>query len=118
MEMDDKVQICKLVALAIMIDSQITDTEFDFLDKLMDNYGLNEEQRHSVRQRNFDDDPQELAKSLTDAGSKHELIKELASAVILDGELSPIEKNLIAKVAVTVGVSNEELDKILASITG
>ncbi len=42
MDIVDKVEICKVVAQAILVDARITDAEREFLNKLMARYGLSE----------------------------------------------------------------------------
>ena len=48
MEQKDKVQICKVVAQAILADGQLTDSERDFLETLMTTYGLSDDEKSDV----------------------------------------------------------------------
>jgi uncharacterized tellurite resistance protein B-like protein len=113
MEMKDKIQICKVVAQAILADCQLTDSEREFLKTLMDKYGLDEDQRKDVMARNVGDDPGELTKDISEFESVNELLVELSMAVAVDGELSSSEKELISNVAAAVGVDQTELDMLV-----
>ena len=109
METSDKIQICKVIAQAILADVQITDEERAFLDKLMDRYELDFEQRKDVLARNMDDDPVEIAKEISSMESKDELLKELIDAVRVDGEIAPAEIKLVERVGTAIDVSPEEV---------
>ncbi len=113
MEMNDKLQICKVVAQAILADCKVTDSEHAFLTTLMDKYGLDDEQRKDVMARNIGDNPGDLAESVTEFDSKNELLVELAMAVAADGELSSSEKTLIDEVAKAIGVPDAEVDMLV-----
>jgi len=113
METNDKIQICKVVARAVLADAQLTDTELAFLNRLMDKYELDTAQRKEVMARNIDDDVSEMAEHITEFESKNELLAELAQAVAVDGELSSSEKQLLADVAVALGIDPAELDMLV-----
>lgn len=115
METSDKIRICKVVAQAILADFQLTDTEHEFLHKLMDRYGLDESQRKEVMARNVDDDSAALAAGIAGFDNKNELLVELAMAVAADGKLAPAERDLLAEVAAAVGVEKAELDMLVAT---
>ncbi len=113
MELEDKMQICKVVAQAILADGQITDSERELIGKLMDRYELDDDQKKDVLNRNIGDDPAELAKSIASFDSKNELLVELALAVAVDGEISSSERALLDKVAGVLEVTDAELDMML-----
>jgi uncharacterized tellurite resistance protein B-like protein len=113
MELNDKIQICKVVARAVLADAQLTDTEIAFLTRLMDEYGLDEAQRKDVMARNIDDDVVAMAEQITEFNSKNELLAELAQAVAVDGELSSSEQQLLTDVAAALGVDQAELDMLV-----
>lgn len=113
MEKADKLQICKVVAQAILADVQITDAERDLLDKLMDRFELDPGERRDVLNRNLDDDAAEMAKGIQDADSKNQLLVELALAVAVDGSISAPERALLDKVAEALGVTAEDLDLMI-----
>ncbi len=113
MEIKDKIQICKVVAQAILADAQITDSERDLLNTLMARFELNPDQKEEVLARNIEDNPAEMAKEITSFESQNQLLIELALAVAVDGEISPPERALLNKVAKELGVNTEDLDTML-----
>lgn len=113
MDTAEKVQICKLVALAIMVDVQMTEEEITFLDKLMTQYELTDEQRRDVQNRNFDDDPEQLASEVVSAGGRDVLLTELARAVMADGALVAEEIRLLARVGAALGVTGDDVQAAL-----
>ena len=113
MEQKDKVQICKVVAQAILADGQLTDSEREFLDTLMNIYGLSGEEKNDVMARNIGDDPAELAAEITEYQSKNELMVELAKAIASDGELSSSEREFIKKIAEEIGVEESEIENLV-----
>jgi uncharacterized tellurite resistance protein B-like protein len=113
MDLEDKIQICKVVARAVLADGQLTDTELSFLDRLMGKYGLDDEQRKDVMARNIDDDVVEMTEQISGLESKDALLSELAKAVAVDGEVSSSEKSLLSDVAQALGVEQDELDKLV-----
>ncbi|MCA9523849.1 MAG: TerB family tellurite resistance protein [Myxococcales bacterium] len=112
----EQIQICKLAALAIMVDVQLTDTEIEFLDRLMDRYQLTEAERADVRGRNFDDDPAELAREIQSKTGRDELVQELTGAVRADGGFDDAEKLLVQRVLGALGLTENELTERLAQI--
>lgn len=113
METKDKIQICKVVAAAIMSDAKLTDKEMEFLGKLMDRYELDKDQRREVMGRNADDDPEAMVQEITGMESKDELMGELLEAIAVDGEVSKSEKRLVTKVGRGLGMSDEEISLVL-----
>jgi uncharacterized tellurite resistance protein B-like protein len=118
METNEKVQICKVVAQAILADGQLTDAERELLNKLMDRYELTKEQRKDVMARNLGDDPAALAEGIASFETKNELLVELAMAVAADGRLSPAERQLVSSVAAAVGVAEAEVDMLVTTALG
>jgi tellurite resistance protein len=115
METDEKIQVCKVVAQAILADGQLTDSERETLNRLMDRYGLDADQRKDVMARNIGDDPAALAEGISGFETKNELLVELALAVAADGELRPSERQLLSSVAAAVGVDQAELDMLVTT---
>ena len=109
----DQVQICKVVAQAILADGRLNDEERALLNELMDRYGLDDAERRDVMARNIDDDPAALAAGIEALETKNALLVELAMAVAADGALSPAEKDLITSVAEVLGVPQDEVDGLI-----
>ncbi len=116
MDMEEKVQICKIVALAILSDAQITDTEHDFLTGLMSRWELSEDQKKQVLARNIGDDPRELLRTLPSSDGVDDLLGELVQAVAVDGEVSGVEREVLAQVGEALGVRPEALDLLINSV--
>ncbi|MBI5490191.1 MAG: TerB family tellurite resistance protein [Deltaproteobacteria bacterium] len=113
MDTKDKIVICKVVAQAILSDAAITDEEHAFLDKLMDSYGLDKTQRKEVLHRNLGDDTTEMAREVGDAEARKTLLAELAKAVAVDGVFAAAEEELLGRVGEALGVSADEIDKLI-----
>jgi len=116
MKAREKVQICKLAAQVILSDGQVTDTEHDFLDRIMKRYGLSDQERREVTRRNIDDDPAEMAKEIKGFEARSELLQEIAEAVLIDGTLSPTERDALARIGTAIGSNAEEIDSILMAM--
>ena len=113
MKIEDKGQICKIVVQAIIADAQITDSEHDFLSKLMDRYEIPEDKRKEILSQNIGEDPAEAINLLKTDDAKNELLVELALAVAVDGEISSSEKKLLGRIAGVLGVSTSDLELML-----
>jgi uncharacterized tellurite resistance protein B-like protein len=113
MEIDDKLQICKVVAQAILSDGQITDSEHAFIQKLMEKYALSPEQKKEVLARNIDDDVGSMAAEVSVFDSQNELLTELALAVVVDGKIAPAEKDLLKRVAAAMNMAEADLDLLI-----
>ncbi|MDD5308628.1 MAG: TerB family tellurite resistance protein [Deltaproteobacteria bacterium] len=113
MELKDKIEICKVVAQAIMVDGMLTDAERDALDRLMDRYGLDAEQRKDVKRRNIEDDPAQMIEDMEAVDSKNELIVELVMALAADGALAPSERGLLDSVARALSLTDEDVEPLI-----
>ncbi len=111
--MKNKIEICKIVAQAVLSDARITDSERDFLTKLMDRYELTDTARKEILARNIGEDVTELLESVADDEARNELLVELALAVAVDGEISSSERALLGRVAEVLKVSDEDLKLML-----
>lgn len=110
MPIQDRIQICKVVAQAILADAQITDAERQLLEQLMDRYGLDASQKKEVLSRNLDDDPTAMVQAIEGLASRNELIVELALAVAVDGAIAAQEHTLLLQVAKVLNFTEPELD--------
>jgi len=114
MDIRDKMQVCKVVAQAILADAQVTDRERKFLEKLMTRYELDKKQRKEVMGRNLGDDAGEMARGITDPAARKELLLELVRAVSTDGEVADVERTIVGRVATVLDVAPGDLEKIVA----
>ncbi len=113
MDTREKIQICKVVAQAILSDGQITDSEHEFLQKLMDKYALSADQRQEVLGRNIGDDVAAMVGEVQIFDSQNELLTELALAVVADGVIAAAEKDLLKRVAQAMDVTEADLDLLI-----
>ncbi|MBU1240320.1 TerB family tellurite resistance protein [Myxococcota bacterium] len=115
MDTNDKIQICSVVCQAILIDGQLTDTERAYLAQLMDNYGLNDEDKKQVQRRNIDDDVREMASQIQSPEAKTLVLREVAKVINVDGELTKVENRLLHRVAEGIGFNEEQMTEALSS---
>jgi uncharacterized tellurite resistance protein B-like protein len=79
----------------------------------MDKYELSPEQKTEVLARNIDDDAASMAGEVAVFDSQNELLTELALAVVVDGEIATVEKDLLKRVAKAMNVGEAELDLLI-----
>ncbi|MBN2342000.1 MAG: TerB family tellurite resistance protein [Deltaproteobacteria bacterium] len=113
MEIREKIQICEVVAQAILADGQITDSEKNFMNSLMDKYELTDDQKKQVMARNIGDDPAQMVKGISGFESTNQLIVELVMAVAADDKLTKTEQNLLNTVAEAIGVDQSDMDMLV-----
>ncbi len=114
MDVANKVDICKVVAQAILSDAQVTDEERAFLEKLMTRYELDPAQRKDVFLRNLGDDPAELVRGIVDPAAREETLRELTRAVATDGVLAAEEEDLLGRVAQVLGIPADKVEDLIA----
>ncbi len=113
-EMEDKLAICRIVAQAILADGALTDEEHDLLTRLMDGFGLTDEQRKDVTGRNYGDDPLPLVRDVSE-DAKQDVINELARVIAVDGEVAKTERRVIGAVGASLGITSEQIDEAIAA---
>ena len=116
MEMEEKIEICKIVTLAILSDAKITDAEHEFLQNLMSRWGLNDADRAEVLRCNMGDDPRDLLWTLTAGEGVDELLSELVQVVAVDGEIAVQERDLLNQVGDALDVDREQMDMLINSV--
>ena len=113
MDAADRIEICKVIASAILADAQITDDEYNFLNKLMDRYELSTADRQAILARNIGEDLEGSVQKLKEDGSQNELLVELALAVAVDGEISSSERKFLNRIAGLLDVTEDDLEMML-----
>ncbi len=116
MDIPDSVLICRIVGLSIISDAQITDEEHDFLEGLMDRYGLRGDQRKLARSLNLDDDPVQMVSKVESVASAEALISELARAIMADHKISPQERAMVDRVGQALGFEQAQVDLLLGAL--
>lgn len=98
MELGDKKLYCEVIAQLLIIDGAVTDDERAFLDAVFDRLGLGVDDRREVFGRvNVDDRIEDKVRRLRPE-IRAELTRELSAAAGLDDDVSPAERDLIARV--------------------
>lgn len=115
MNIGDRIQICKLVALAILSDAQLKDSEQRYIDDLMNRFELNDEQRREALSCNIDDDPVKIAAAIGEGEARNQLCVELVMVVAADGEIAASERRLLDSIAETLSIADEDLEKMIAA---
>lgn len=104
MELSDKKLYCEVIAQLLIIDGAVTDDERAFLDAVFDRLGLTGEERRDVFNHvNVDDSVEDKVRRLSPA-IRAELTRELQGAAGLDDDVSPAERDLIARVREVMAV--------------
>ena len=95
MEVTNKIAYCQLVAQLLIIDGVLTDDERAFLGSLMNELDMDEAQREAVfLSVNVDDDLEDRLSQLGKESLKT-LLTEVRAASAVDGDMSPVERQLI-----------------------
>lgn len=101
--MDVRVAKCLLLTKVLAADGMITENERLFLLKAMDRMGLAPDERERVLAfRGWDQ--AETALAHLSEGEKRELIAELVAAGGVDGKLSTLEAEMLARISRGLGL--------------
>ena len=98
MDLEHKKVYCGLVARLLVADEEVTDAEHDFLERLMDRFGLSEEDKHQVVEQM--DTSGELGAEIRKLpeDDRVALLLELRNAAMADDAFGPKELELIEAV--------------------
>jgi uncharacterized tellurite resistance protein B-like protein len=103
MDLDQQKLFCRVVGQVIVADAQVTDAEHDFLEALMDRFGLNEADKESIVDGISTADTADAAIAALDDAAKDQLIAELVAAATVDGVLAGPEAKMIQSVRDALG---------------
>jgi len=95
---------CEVVAQLIIADAQVTDAERDFLQRLFDRFGFDDEQRQAVYNSVNIADPIDRRFQMLPKETHHQLLAELEAAAALDGEIGAGERQIIEDVRRRMGM--------------
>jgi hypothetical protein len=98
MDITDKKLYCEILAQLLIIDGMITDGERAFLDGVFARLGLNDDERRDVIHHVNVDDPIEEKVARLAPEVREQLTAELEGAASLDSDVSPGERDIIARV--------------------
>lgn len=95
---DDNRLFCEIVAVLLISDAQVTDSEQRFLDRLMKRFDFTAEDRQAVFNAvNIGESVEGRLRQLS-ADRRPELLAELEAAAIADGEIGRAEQDIIDEV--------------------
>jgi hypothetical protein len=97
MELADKKRYCQIIGRILLIDAEITDTEHDFLEQLMDRLGLSEGEKESIVDGLDADEPIADSLAAMAPAARSGLMDDARAAANADGMLGPRELALIAE---------------------
>ena len=89
---------CEIVAQLIIADAQVTDSEREFLYRLMDRFGFSDDDRQAVFDAINIGEPIDDRLHQLDADGRRELLSELEAAAAVDGEIGAGERQIIEEV--------------------
>ncbi|MCR9161448.1 MAG: TerB family tellurite resistance protein [Nannocystaceae bacterium] len=103
---DDNRLFCEIVAVLLISDAQVTDSEQRFLDRLMKRFEFSSEDRQAVfNSVNIGESVEGRLRQLSPE-RRPELLAELEAAAIADGEIGRAEQDILDEVR---GVLEREL---------
>lgn len=100
--MNDRVVRCQVLASVIAADGVIHPMEKAFLNHLMSRMGLSPEEQAEVVSLKYADEAELMVGKLALA-DRRELLDQAVAAVLIDGKLSPEEKDIIDRLAKLLG---------------
>ena len=105
---DEKRKVAQLVAGIVVTDDVLDPAEEAFVDKMLDNMGIADEERAVIFPIL---DGEEAAESLARMSEaiQAEVIELLIQAAAADGQIVPEEEEYLAAVAKVAGVADDEL---------
>jgi uncharacterized tellurite resistance protein B-like protein len=106
MSQDDKHRnriFCEIVAQLIIADAAVTDSEREFLSRLMDRFGFDEHDRSAVINAVDIGEPIDHRLAQLDAAAREQLLADLEEAAVVDGEVGAGEWQIIEEVRRALG---------------
>ena len=94
---------CLLVAKVLIADGMITEDEREFLNGLMTEFGLTDEERERVTALDGLDQATSFVQKLP-LEERQNIVERLMDAAGADGHLSPLELATVKKVSAALGV--------------
>ena len=95
---DDNRLFCEIVAVLLISDAQVTDSEQRFLDRLMKRFDFTAEDRQAVfNSVNIGESVEGRLRKLSPE-RRPELLAELEAAAIADGEVGRAEQDILNEV--------------------
>lgn len=102
---NEKTARCLLLSKVLIADGIMTENERIFLDRSMTKMGLSPEERQKVIDLEGWNDAEASLSSLS-VPQKEELVSELVDAASADGRLSPLEAEMVKRIAHSLGLES------------
>lgn len=107
-------QVCRLIAGIVVSDDDLSPDEDDFVNRLLERFGIPLEERDVIFPIIYSVDAAETLKGLPGA-VQTEAFELLVEAASLDGSIAPEELGYLEAVSEVVGVSRDALSDRLAA---
>lgn len=101
--MDARVAQCLLVSKVLVADGRMTDDERAFLDEVMRQWSLTDEERRRVIDLEGWDEAEPIARALS-VDDKRALLSRMMDAASADGKLSPLEMKALQSITTALGL--------------
>ncbi len=95
MDVQSKIAFCQIIAQILIVDGVLTDVERSFLQSVMNELQMTDEERTDVFTKVNIDDSIEDRLALLDREALQALLIEMRAASSLDGHIDPVERALI-----------------------
>lgn len=102
---NERVARCLLLSKVLAADGIMTENERAFLDKAMTTMGLSADERRKVVDLEGWDDAEAALMSLGKT-EKEALVSDLVDAASADGRLSPLEAQMVKRIAAALGLES------------
>jgi uncharacterized tellurite resistance protein B-like protein len=102
---NERVARCLLLSKVLAADGIMTENERAFLDRAMTTMGLSDAERRRVVDLEGWDEAESALMSLGRA-EKEALVSDLVDAASADGRLSPLEAQMVKRIAAALGLDS------------
>lgn len=101
--MEPRIAKCLLLSKVLAADGIVSENERAFLQTAMNKLGVPEEERQGILELNGWEQAEPTLASLPES-EKHEIVRQLLEAGGTDGRLSPLEKAMVTRIALALGL--------------
>jgi len=111
---DERRKVAQLVAGIVVTDDVLDPAEERFVDKMLDNFGIPDDERAVIFPILDGDEAAESLQRMS-APVQAEVVELLIQAAAADGHIVPEERDYLTAVATVAGVSDDELEERLST---
>lgn len=101
--MEPRIAKCLLLSKVLSADGIVSENEHAFLRKAMTNLGVSEEEGRGILALVGWEEAEPTLSGLPES-EKREIVKQLISAAGTDGRLSPLEKAMVTRITLALGL--------------